>query len=130
MINPDRLCLFTHFLLLPAARAQESSIPAKPAQKYDAAVSASEPQEAVQHPSMASNEPEGLIHLDVVVTDPAGKPVSGLKAADFAVLDKGQPEKIVSFHAYDRVSAKPDPPAKIILVLDMSTASASGGRGR
>jgi PleD family two-component response regulator len=71
---------------------------------------------------MESNEPEGSIHLDVMVTDPTGKPVSGLKAADFAVLDKGQPEEIVSFHAYDRVSARPDPPTKIILVLDMLEA--------
>ena len=71
---------------------------------------------------MASNEPEGLIHLDVMVTDPLGKPVSGLKAADIGVLDKGQPEKIISFLAYDGVSAKPDPPARIILVLDLLEA--------
>jgi VWFA-related protein len=89
VIKPDRLCLFTIFLLLPLARAQE---------------------------------PEGLIHLDFIVTDPTGKPVSGLKAADFAVLDNGQPEKIVSFHAYDGLSAKADPPARIILVLDMLEA--------
>ncbi len=121
VINPGGLCLFT-FLLLPLVRAQEASTPAKPAQKYDAAVSVSQPQGAVQHPSLASQEPEGLIHLDVMVTDPTGTPVSGLKAADFAVLDKGQPKKIVSFHAYDGVSAKPDPPVKIILVLDMLEA--------
>jgi hypothetical protein len=42
-----------------------------------------------------------------MVTDPAGKTVSGLKAADFAVLDKGQPEEIVSFHAYDRSAPGP-----------------------
>jgi VWFA-related protein len=88
-VKPDRLCLFTIFLLLPLARAQE---------------------------------PEGFIHLDVMVTDPTGKPVPGLKASDFAVLDKGQPEKIVSLHAYDGLSAKADPPAKIILVLDMLEA--------
>ena len=121
MTNPGGLCLFT-FLLLPLVRAQEASTPAKPAQKYDAAVSVSQSQGAVQHPSLASQEPEGFIHLDVMVTDPTGKPVSGLKAADFAVLDEGQPKKIVSFHAYDGVSAKPDHPVKIILVLDMLEA--------
>jgi VWFA-related protein len=117
VIHPDRLCLLTIFLLLSLARAQEASIPAKPAQKHDAAVSASEPQGSAQYPS-GSDEGEGLIHLDVVVTDQTGKPVSGLKAADFTVLDGGQPEKIVSFHAYGEAGASPDPPVAITLVLD------------
>ncbi|MGD0737287.1 MAG: VWA domain-containing protein [Terracidiphilus sp.] len=60
--------------------------------------------------------PEGRIHLDVVVTDQTGKPVSGLTLKDFALLDNDQPAKIVSFHAVD--SSKGDPPAEVILLFD------------
>jgi len=60
----------------------------------------------------------GLIHLDALVTDPSGKPVSGLRPEDFAILDNGKPEKILSFHESDGTSAKPDPPSGLILVID------------
>ena len=36
--------------------------------------------------------------LDLVVTDPAGKPVTGLSAQDFTLLDRGKPQKILTFH--------------------------------
>src|SRR5580698_4424301 len=42
---------------------------------------------------------EGRIHLDVVVTDKAGKPVSGLELKDFALKDNNLPAQIRSFHA-------------------------------
>lgn len=63
----------------------------------------------------ALSTPEGLIHLDVAVTSSSGQPVLGLKAADFRVLDNGQPVKIVSFHPYGEGG---DPPVAITLVLD------------
>jgi hypothetical protein len=59
----------------------------------------------------------GLIHLDVVVTDRSGRPVPGLRLSDFTLFDNGHPQKILSFHAFDEV-AKPNPPVKIILVVD------------
>jgi VWFA-related protein len=61
---------------------------------------------------------EGLIKVDVVVTDRAGKPISGIARKDFTLLDNGQPEKILTFHAYDGTSTRPDPPVKIILLVD------------
>jgi hypothetical protein len=61
---------------------------------------------------------EGLIKLDVVVTDKSGKPVTGLKPADFNVLDAGQPRNILSFQAFDGISARPDPPVEVVLVID------------
>jgi VWFA-related protein len=61
---------------------------------------------------------EGLIKLDVVVTDRAGKAVTGLGAHDFSVLDNGQPTGVASFSAYDGVSAKPDSPVELILAVD------------
>jgi VWFA-related protein len=64
------------------------------------------------------NEPEGLIHLDVVVTNHAGKPVSGMDRVDFTLLDNGRSEKIVSFHAFGGINAQPNPPAALILLID------------
>jgi VWFA-related protein len=68
--------------------------------------------------STAVNPAEGLLKLDVVVTDPSGKPVSGLKPTDFTLLDGGQAVKVVTFHAFDGDSAKPDPPVEVILAID------------
>jgi VWFA-related protein len=63
-------------------------------------------------------EPEGIIHLDVAATDKSGKPVTGLKAEDFNLLDNGRPTKLVSFHGFDATVAKPDPLTEVILVID------------
>jgi VWFA-related protein len=72
------------------------------------------------NPWPGSDEREGRIKLDVVVTDSAGKAVPGLASKDFTLLDNGQPAKIVSFSAFDRVDSKPDPPVEIILVIDVA----------
>jgi VWFA-related protein len=61
---------------------------------------------------------QGTIRLDVVVTDKSGNPVTLLKQQDFTLRDNGQPGKIISFQAFDGVTAKPDPPVEIILVID------------
>ena len=61
---------------------------------------------------------EGYIRLDVTVTDKAGKPVTGLGAEDFSLLDNGQATKLVSFHGFDESAARPDPPTEAILVID------------
>ncbi len=60
----------------------------------------------------------GPMTLDVVVTDKSGKPVSGLEASDFTLLDNKQQQTIASFHAVDGASAKADPPVEAILVVD------------
>jgi VWFA-related protein len=61
---------------------------------------------------------QGLIRLDLVVTDKSGSPVTGLEARDFTLLDNGQPNKVLSFQAFNGDSAKPDPPVAVILVID------------
>ena len=68
--------------------------------------------------SLATGTAEGLIRLDVVVTDKSGKSVPGLKPSDFTLLDNGEPEKILSFRSFDGITAKPDPPVEVILVID------------
>jgi VWFA-related protein len=61
---------------------------------------------------------EGRIHLDVVVTDKSGKPVTGLTLKDFTLLDNSQPAKILSFHAFDGTAQNDEPPTEVILLLD------------
>ena len=63
-------------------------------------------------------EAKGRIQVDVVVTDAAGKPVSGLSQQDFKLLDDGKASAIASFAAYDGVRGKADPPTQMILVID------------
>jgi VWFA-related protein len=52
------------------------------------------------------------------VSDAAGKPILGLGPQDFKILDDNQPRKILSFHSYDGVSVKPNPPVEVILLID------------
>jgi VWFA-related protein len=69
---------------------------------------------------------QGLIRLDVAVTDKSGNAVTGLKQQDFALRDNGQPGKIISFQAFDGAArsvkalgdVEGDPPVEVILVID------------
>lgn len=62
--------------------------------------------------------PQGSIHLDVTVTDAAGKAVTGLQPWDFTLLDNNQPRKILSFRSFDGAVVTPDPPVQAILLID------------
>ena len=62
---------------------------------------------------------QGFIGIDVAVTDAQGNAVTGLKQADFKLLDEGQPMPLVSFAASGATSPAPgDSPVTVILVLD------------
>jgi len=109
-------------LQVPAWPRQSSSAAAGSAQG-GAVAAAQAPAAAAGSAHAASSVPalkavQGLMKLDVVVTDAAGKPVTGLEAKDFTLLDNGEPGKIVSFQAFDGAQAKPDPPVELILILD------------
>jgi VWFA-related protein len=74
-----------------------------------------------RNPAIASvpeDGAEGLIHLDVVVTDASGKPIAGLNPANFSLLENGRPQKILSFDAFDNRGAGAEPSVKIILLID------------
>ncbi len=65
----------------------------------------------------------GAISLDVLVTDKSGAPVTGLQAGDFKLLlDKKQPQNIVSVREAGSTIAQSDPPAVAILVVDAVNA--------
>jgi VWFA-related protein len=70
-------------------------------------------------PAHSPDKEEGLINLDVLVTDSSGKPVAGLHSSDFALLENGRPNRIVSFRAFDGTSAQPESPVEVIVVIDM-----------
>jgi VWFA-related protein len=94
------------FLLLPVAAFAQQEVP---------------PAQSQGPPLKLRSEArplEGRIHLDVVVTDKKGKPVTGLELKDFTLLDDKQPAKIISFHPIDAGAEHADPPAEVILLLD------------
>ncbi len=66
----------------------------------------------------ANGPPEGLIHLDVVATDRAGRPDSGLAAKDFTLSDNGVTQKIVSFETSNEASDENERLTEVVLVLD------------
>src|SRR6185369_1608918 len=53
--------------------------------------------------------------LDVIVTDSAGKPIHGLTAHDFTVLENGTPQPVKGFeeHRPDAPSSKPTIPVQL-----------------
>jgi len=68
--------------------------------------------------SEATPQRIGRISLDVVVTNKAGAPVSGLDVKDFTVLDDGRPAKVLSFQEVNKLTQKAGPPAEVILLID------------
>lgn len=66
---------------------------------------------AAQQPTFRSRV--DLVQVDVVVVDKEGHPIRGLKAADFAVRDRGGPQAVASFQEVAReprsASASPPP---------------------
>lgn len=57
--------------------------------------------------------------IDVVVTDKADRPVTGLQAADFKVLDNKEQRSILSAKMVSGEDDKADPPLEAILLVDM-----------
>ena len=114
------------FLLCPAlAIAQQSSPPAgAPTQTVPTLQSAPSDPVLVNRPPPRPPAPvspvtaEGRLHLDVLVSDSAGKPVPGLEPQDFKLLDNNQPARILSFRSFDGVNVKPSPPVEVILLVD------------
>jgi VWFA-related protein len=56
--------------------------------------------------------------MEVIVTDKAGKPVSGLQQQDFTVLDNKRPAKILSFQARNESTPSSGDSTAIVLVVD------------
>ncbi len=65
-----------------------------------------------------------LVQLEVVVRDPRGRTVSGLKQADFEILDEGKPRAIAAFSVETRGQA---PAATPLAAAAAPSATASPG---
>jgi len=63
-------------------------------------------------PTFSANS--NLVIVDVVVRDKSGRPIDGLKPADFAVFEDGKLQKIAVFE-FQKLSEEPEPPAKLAL---------------
>ena len=61
---------------------------------------------------------DGGIHLDVAVSDSAGRLVTGLREQDFRLYEDGEERQIARVAAFDGVGRKPDPPSQMIIVID------------
>lgn len=59
-----------------------------------------------------------MVNLTVSVTDGAGRPVSGLTAADFSVVEDGQPQSIANLQPAEE-------PFNLAILLDMSGSTLS-----
>src|SRR5688572_28763867 len=62
-----------------------------------------------------------LVHFGISVVDKQGKPVTGLKAEDFQVLENGKPQTLKYFIAGEPEEA---PPLHLGLLLDTSGSMA------
>jgi VWFA-related protein len=120
-----RISLAFFFCGLFLALAQQSPAQSDSGAQPQTAPVRSDPQLKPRPPA----EPEakktvaGRIHLDLLVTDPSGKPVSGLERKDFALLDDHQEQKILSFRAVDGTGdgatlQQKEPPVQVILLID------------
>jgi len=78
---------------------------------------------AAAQPGQVQEPKARRLGMDVVVTNTQGKPIAGLEAQDFTAFDNGQPQKIMSFHAFDESSPTPGEPTEVTILIDTVNAS-------
>jgi VWFA-related protein len=105
--------------LLPAAMGQQPAGAGAPVKgPIQVAPAQAAPVTSVGNPAAHSGRGDRDVHLDVMVTDKAGKPAPGLGEADFTVLDNDQPRKILSFEAHKPEGQAAEPPTEVIILFD------------
>jgi VWFA-related protein len=110
-----RVCLASLFSLWPllgspGAHAQTATV--ADFQSTPMAVTNANPE---AH-AVPASDPEGLIKLNVIVSDEHGRPVGGIQSKDFRLLDNGHPSTVLSFRQFGGLA--PVPQVQIILVID------------
>ena len=82
--------------------------------------------EPPQHPDIPTptfRSTTRLVQVDVVVTDKAGNPVTGLKQEDFTVFQDGKPQAVRAFEAHVGGIAAQAPSVRAKQVLPPNTYS-------
>lgn len=72
----------------------------------------------VLRPAQKRDIADRRIELEVLVTDRNGRPVTGLEAKDFTLLDNKRPQSLTMFDVTAAGSQRADAPVVVILVLD------------
>ena len=103
MGNWRRWCTVPLLFLSFAAHAQ-----------HEVVVSAPERQKSLA----AAVSLEGLLRLDIAVTDPDGAAVSNLQKSDFTLTDDGHPRDIVAFRSPNVTYSPPERATAVIILLD------------
>ncbi len=110
-----RLSLFANLLLVAGvSAAQQTPLTAQQTPSIAPQPSSVKQQAPASALHTRTTPPSRTIHLDVVVTHKDGKPVSGLQAKDFTLLDNKTPLPITSFQAYEGEQA----PVQVVLLID------------
>jgi VWFA-related protein len=65
-----------------------------------------------------------VVTLDVVVTDKSGASIAGLDPKDFKVLDNNQPRELTAFQQGSAMTARPELPVELILLVDAVNSNA------
>lgn len=69
-------------------------------------------------PTISSLDREGLIHLDVTVSDSKGNLIGGLRVEDFKLRDNNTETKIISLMSSDQARDNSERLTEVIFVLD------------
>jgi VWFA-related protein len=67
-----------------------------------------------QQPEVKFTSNTNLVVVDVTVKDKSGKPIEGLKAEDFSILEDGKPQKIAVFE-FQKLTTELQPPPAVTL---------------
>jgi VWFA-related protein len=99
---PRYACVLVLFAFASAGVAQSAPSPSIDSARQLSKVASPGPVATIQ----ANTQ---LVVVDVVVTDSAHRPVHGLKAADFALMENGAPQRLRSFEEHSTLAAPPAP---------------------
>jgi VWFA-related protein len=114
-LNTSNLCAALLFSMGATALAQQTQPP------FLAPIAAPPPPilaaPALPDTDRMPDPTQGLIRVDVAVTDKSGKPVTGLSEKDFVLLDNNEQQKIITLQAF-KGGIQPATSLEVVLVID------------